>query len=704
MRLQRNRRPRANRPVGRRKPLITLGQLLNVGEDFGQPFMPNGFVFEQFRSEPVEHVTVAVEHPPCFLLRVLEQRLHLAVNQVRGLVRVWRTLRARVRRVAIVITELDGTNGVRHSVFGDHLARRLGRLLDVVGCTRGRVVEHDLFGNPPAHRIGELVKQLIARHRVFVFQRHNHGVSQGFTARQNGDLRYRVGVTQRCRSNRVPTLVVRGDQLLLIVHHAATTLRTGDNPVDGFVNRARINNLCVHSRSEQGRLVQHVREVSTGESGGLAGNDGQVDIVGNGLALGMHHQDAATALEVWRVDPYLTVKSTGTQQCRIQHIRTVRCSDQNHVRVRVEPVHLNEQLVQRLFAFVVTAAETNTALATNRVDLVDEDNRGRILLGLFEQVTHTTRTDTDEHLNEVRARNRVERHSGLAGNSLCEQGLTGSRRSVQQHTLRDAGTNLLELRGFLQELLNFSEFLERLIGSGDISEGNLRVFLRHQLGARLAKLHDTAGATALHPGHHDPNKEHDEHDREQQRQRSGQPVRAGHLVVEVTADLGVIDRLHHRVGARINEVEVQSFAVLFVRFLELHIDPVVAGDNGYFFELLIFNDRQALLGGHLGITLLVDEAEPDTDRDDGYEHDDDRALHKFLQSLHERALAPFRCAGDSLLVTDCVALRAGTTTGRAQTTQCNSRDSTGRDPLNDSNARRCAKGERRLHGLGSPHE
>ena len=41
----------------------------------------------------------------------------------------------------------------------------------------------------------------------------------------------------------------------------------------------------------------------------------------------------------------------------------------------VETVELDEQLVQRLLAFVVAAADTRASLPADGVDLVDEDDR-----------------------------------------------------------------------------------------------------------------------------------------------------------------------------------------------------------------------------------------------------------------------------------------------------------------------------------------
>jgi hypothetical protein len=43
------------------------------------------------------------------------------------------------------------------------------------------------------------------------------------------------------------------------------------------------------------------------------------------------------------------------------------------------------------------------ALASNRVDLVDEDDAGRVLLGLREEVAHAARAHAHEHLKEKRA-------------------------------------------------------------------------------------------------------------------------------------------------------------------------------------------------------------------------------------------------------------------------------------------------------------
>lgn len=82
----------------------------------------------------------------------------------------------------------------------------------------------------------------------------------------------------------------------------------------------------------------------------------------------------------------------------------VRGSDHDDAAVGVETVHLDEHLVQSLFAFVIASAETGAALTADRINFVDEDDAGRILLSVLEHVANTSGTDTDEPFQ--RSRNR----------------------------------------------------------------------------------------------------------------------------------------------------------------------------------------------------------------------------------------------------------------------------------------------------------
>ena len=142
-------------------------------------------------------------------------------------------------------------------------------------------------------------------------------------------------------------------------------------------------------------------------------------------------------------------KRPGRSSAGIEHVGTVGRGDEDDALVRLEAVHLDEQLVQRLLALVVAAAEAGAAMAADGVDLVDEDDAGGVLLALLEQVADARRADADEHLDEVGAADREERHVRFAGDGAGEQRLARSRRAHEQHALGNAAAELLEFLRFL---------------------------------------------------------------------------------------------------------------------------------------------------------------------------------------------------------------------------------------------------------------
>ena len=197
----------------------------------------------------------------------------------------------------------------------------------------------------------------------------------------------------------------------------------------------------------------------------------------------MDLEDLLAARAVGTVDDDLAVEAARAQQRRVEDVWTVGGGDQDDVVLHLEAVHLDEQLVERLLALVVTTAEAGATVAADGVDLVHEDDAGGVLLGLLEQVAHARGTDADEHLDEVRAGDREERHAGLAGDCAGQQRLTGARRPVQQHALGDAGAERLELLWILEELLDLVQLLDCLVDPGHVAERDLRRVDRHSLGA-----------------------------------------------------------------------------------------------------------------------------------------------------------------------------------------------------------------------------
>ena len=196
----------------------------------------------------------------------------------------------------------------------------------------------------------------------------------------------------------------------------------------------------------------------------------------------------------------------------------------------------------------MTAAEACAALTADRVDLVDEHDGRRVLLGLLEQVAHARCADADIQLDEVRAGDRQERNACLACDRLRDQRFTGARRADEQHALGDARADLHELLRIFQKLNDLLQLGLFLVRARDIVERHLVLAVLRELCTRLAELHRTRAAAGLLVHHEIPERT-DQHHKDEIRQelrpprdRCGDIVYLGqravlHLLVDDRAEL-----------------------------------------------------------------------------------------------------------------------------------------------------------------------
>ena len=457
------------------------------------------------------------QHARRDVVALLDDAADLVVDLARDLLRVvglGAHLAAEERHV-VVAAEDARAELLAHPEAHHHLLGGRGDLLDVVGGAGGDLVEDELLGGAAAHRHRDLLEQRLARGQVAVLGRQRDRQAERLAARHDRDLVHRIGVLEEVADERVAHLVVRGDPLLLLGEQARLLLGACDHAHDPLLQLLLLDHLLAAARCEQRRLVDEVAEIRAREARRAGGERVEVDHGGERLALRVNLEDLAAAVPVGAVDDDLAIEATRAEQRRVEDVGAVRRSDQDDVVLHLEAVHLDEQLIQRLLALVVAAAEAGTAMAADRVDLVHEDDARRGLLGLLEEVAHARGADADEHLDEVGAGDREERNAGLARDGARQQGLAGAGRPVEEHALGDRGAERLELLRVLEELLDLLKLLDRLVDAGDVLEADLRRVRRHALRARLAEAHHL-GAAALHLVH----QEDPEPDQQQEREEA----------------------------------------------------------------------------------------------------------------------------------------------------------------------------------------
>ena len=91
---------------------------------------------------------------------------------------------------------------------------------------------------------------------------------------------------------------------------------------------------------------------------------------------------------------HLAVEAARTQQRRIEHVRTVGRGDDDHALADSEAVHLDQHLVQGLFASRRCRRPDDATLEADRVDFIDEDDAKGVLLA-FSNMSRTRAAPTN---------------------------------------------------------------------------------------------------------------------------------------------------------------------------------------------------------------------------------------------------------------------------------------------------------------------
>ena len=323
---------------------------------------------------------------------------------------------------------------------------------------------------------------------------------------------YRIVLRHQATDNRVARFVVSGRLFLRFRHHHGAAFRTHHDFVFRFFELNHRDDAFVAAGSKQGRFVDQVGQVGTGEARGTASNDCRIDIRRQRNATHMHFQDLLTTANIRQANHHLAVKTARTQQRGVKNVRTVSRRDNDDTFVTFEAVHLNQHLVQGLLTFIVTTAQACATLAADGVDFIDEDDARRCFLSLFEHVTHTRCTNTDEHFYEVRTGNSKERHFCFASDRFRQQRFTGTRRTDHQDAFRDLTAQFLEAARLTQVFHQFADFLFRFVTPGNVSKSGFDLIFRQHTGFAFAEGHRALPAAALHlPHKKDPDADQQQH-------------------------------------------------------------------------------------------------------------------------------------------------------------------------------------------------
>ena len=158
-------------------------------------------------------------------------------------------------------------------------------------------------------------------------------------------------------------------------HDLRFLFQSPDNAVNGIKEVLLADRFTVVPCRNQCRFIANVGDVGTRKARCLSCQKIDVEAVVN-LQWPQVHLEYGLALgQVRQVNIDLAVEATGTQQRFIEHISTVRGRKYDDSTVGSKTIHLGQQCVQRVLAFVVATHGGVLAAGTaHGIDFIDKDD------------------------------------------------------------------------------------------------------------------------------------------------------------------------------------------------------------------------------------------------------------------------------------------------------------------------------------------
>lgn len=166
------------------------------------------------------------------------------------------------------------------------------------------------------------------------------------------------------------------------------------------------------------------------------------------------------------------LQPAGTQQRGVDEIRAVGGAQDDDVAQRIDAVELGQQRGHHPVGDA--RVEALPAPRRQRVDLVEEDQRGRRVPGAPKQFAHSLFRTAHPLVHQLGALDRVHGQLPGAGQRAHDEGLAAAGRAVQQHAARRVDAEPGEGVGMLQRPQH--GLGQRLAGLGhvaDVVEGDV---------------------------------------------------------------------------------------------------------------------------------------------------------------------------------------------------------------------------------------
>ena len=223
------------------------------------------------------------------------------------------------------------------------------------------------------------------------------------------------------------------------------------------------------------RLAGQGGKIGADESVGLASQLIEVHVGVERHAAGVDAENLAAALLVGNADDDLAVEAAGAAKRLVDRFGPIGGGDDDQILPRLQPVQQAQQLGdEALFRLAGDLA----ALGSDRIDLVDEDDRRRGLGRMLEQLAKLLLALAIGRAHDLRAGDVEEFGVAFIGDGAREPGLAGAGRAMEQNALGRIDAEALEQFGMAKRQLDhLAQRVDRVAHPAEVVVGDVRAAL-----------------------------------------------------------------------------------------------------------------------------------------------------------------------------------------------------------------------------------
>lgn len=245
--------------------------------------------------------------------------------------------------------------------------------------------------------------------------------------RNDGRIMERVGIGEIKREDGMKGIMIGGISILLR-SNGGKELRKNNDIVIGIIELMNGKEEIVEERGNEGGLVEEVGKIGKGEERSKEWEKIDIKIGWKRKIEKMKIEDMLEEENIRVRKKEMKVEKERKKERRIKKVGKVGGRNKDDRLIGLKKVNIEKKMIESMLEIVIEEEKKGEKMKEKRIDLIDEDNEGRIIIGMLKNIEEEDWEEKEENLKEVRKGNGEERKIGLERKRKRKKSIEGEGR------------------------------------------------------------------------------------------------------------------------------------------------------------------------------------------------------------------------------------------------------------------------------------